>query len=68
MELPQRKPNRLPNFDYSTPGAYFITICAKDHKCIFGHIVGGGDSSFCVNIQTFLPQRCRNAAFSALLP
>ena len=41
MELPQRKPNRLPNFDYSTPGAYFITICAKDHKCIFGHIVGG---------------------------
>ena len=40
MELPQRKPNRLPNFDYSAPGAYFITICAKDHKCIFGHIVG----------------------------
>ena len=35
MELPKRKPNRLPYFDYSTPGAYFITICTKDRKCIF---------------------------------
>lgn len=43
MELPRRKPNRLPYFDYSTPGAYFITICTKDKKCILGHIVGGGD-------------------------
>ena len=34
MELPQRKPNRLPCFDYSTPGAYFITICTKERKCI----------------------------------
>ena len=42
MALPQRKPNRLPHFDYSTPGAYFITICIQDHKCILGHIVGGG--------------------------
>lgn len=40
MVLPQRKPNRLPNFDYSSPGAYFITVCTKDHKCILGHIVG----------------------------
>ena len=42
MELPARKPTRLPNFDYSTPGAYFITICTKDRKCILGNIVGGG--------------------------
>lgn len=40
MELHQRKPNRLPNFDYSTPGAYFITICTKDHKCLFWENVG----------------------------
>lgn len=40
MELPKRKPNRLPYFDYSTPGAYFITICVQDRKCILGHIVG----------------------------
>ena len=42
MDLPVRKPNRLPNFDYNTPGAYFITICTKDKKCILGKIVGGG--------------------------
>ena len=41
-ELPKRKPNRLPDFDYSTPGAYFITICAKGKQCRLGNIVGGG--------------------------
>ena len=35
MDLPKRKPNRLPEFDYSSPGACFITICTKDKKCIF---------------------------------
>lgn len=34
MDLPKRKPNRLSYYDYSTPGAYFITICTKDKKCI----------------------------------
>ena len=42
MELPKRKLNRLPDFDYSTPGAYFITICVKDKQCRLGRIVGGG--------------------------
>lgn len=40
MELPQRKHNRLTNFDYSTPGAYFITICTKDRKSLFWENVG----------------------------
>lgn len=40
MKLPKRKPNRLPCFDYSIPGAYFITICTKDRKCIFWDNVG----------------------------
>lgn len=39
-ELPNRKPNRLNNFDYSTNGAYFVTICTKDRKCILCDIVG----------------------------
>ena len=34
-ELPKRKKNRLENFDYSSSGAYFITICTKDRKNIF---------------------------------
>lgn len=41
-ELPKRKPNRLKEFDYSTNGAYFITICVKDRKCVLGKIVGEG--------------------------
>ena len=35
MEFPTRKTNRLKDFDYSSPGAYFITICTKDRKNIF---------------------------------
>lgn len=40
MDIPKRKPNRLPNFDYSTPGAYFITICTKDRQNLFWLDVG----------------------------
>ncbi len=40
MELPNRKPNRLPNFDYSAPGVYFITICTKNKACVLGQVVG----------------------------
>ncbi len=42
MELPNRKRNRLAGFDYSTPGAYFITICVKERKNLLGRIVGNG--------------------------
>ena len=42
QKLPARKPNRLPDYDYSTPGAYFITICTQDRRPILGHVVGGG--------------------------
>mgnify|MGYP002514594907 CR=1 FL=1 len=41
-ELVRRKPTRLYRHDYSTPGAYFITICTKNRKNILGSIVGGG--------------------------
>lgn len=30
-----RKQNRLKYFDYSSEGAYFVTICVKDKKCLF---------------------------------
>ena len=40
--LPQRKKNRLEDFDYSTPGAYFITICTENRRNLLGKIVGGG--------------------------
>ena len=37
-----RKPNRLRNYDYSSQGVYFITVCTIDRKCILSQIVGGG--------------------------
>ena len=38
--LPKRKPLRLKNFDYSTPTAYFVTICSHNRINVFSHIVG----------------------------
>ena len=34
-KLPVRKRNRLKDYDYTSNGAYFITICTKDRKNIF---------------------------------
>ena len=40
MKLPERKPNRLCEYDYSTNGAYFVTICTHNRKKILSSIVG----------------------------
>jgi REP element-mobilizing transposase RayT len=32
---------RLPEYDYSQPNAYFITICSFQKECLFGEIMGG---------------------------
>ncbi len=40
--LPNRKHPRLSYYDYSTPGAYFVTICAQNKRCLFSRIVGRG--------------------------
>ncbi|MBQ3550449.1 MAG: transposase [Clostridia bacterium] len=37
---PQRKNIRLKDYDYSTPGLYFVTVCTKDKKPILCRIVG----------------------------
>ena len=42
MDLPNQKQNRLERYDYSQNGAYFVTICTKDRKCILSRVVGGG--------------------------
>ena len=39
-ELPVRKKIRLEGYDYSSSGAYFITICVKDRNEILARIVG----------------------------
>ena len=38
MDLPERKPMRLRDYDYSSPGAYFITICTREKRCILSSI------------------------------
>ena len=37
-ELPKRKPIRIKDYDYSTPGAYFITICVNNRKPILWNV------------------------------
>ena len=34
-ELPKRKPIRIEDYDYSTPGSYFITVCTANREKIF---------------------------------
>jgi REP element-mobilizing transposase RayT len=36
-----RRSIRLPAFDYSEKGYYFVTICTKDRQYLFGNIVDG---------------------------
>lgn len=36
----KRRSIRLPTYDYSDPGFYFVTICAQDFKCGLGEIKG----------------------------
>ncbi len=40
MELRKRKPTRLKDYDYSSNGRYFITICTQKKECVLGDIVG----------------------------
>ena len=38
-EIPRRKELRIKQYDYSSTGAYFITICIKDRKQILSDII-----------------------------
>ncbi len=38
-ELPQRKSTRLKDFNYSSEGAYFITMCVRDRVRLLSEIV-----------------------------
>jgi hypothetical protein len=40
------KSRRLKEYDYNNPGAYFITICVKNRKCLFGDIA---EEKMCLN-------------------
>ena len=36
-----RRSIRLQGYDYTQPGAYFITICTHEREPLFGDVVGG---------------------------
>jgi putative transposase len=36
-----RRSIRLPEYDYSHPNSYFVTICATERRCLFGMIRAG---------------------------
>ena len=42
MSLPSRKKMRLLGFDYSSVGAYFVTICSHDRENLFGSVDNNG--------------------------
>ena len=37
----RRKSIHLKNYDYSSAGAYFVTICTKNRECLFGEVSNG---------------------------
>jgi len=40
-DIHHRRSIRLPGYDYSQPGAYFITICIWQRECLLGDIQDG---------------------------
>ena len=71
MDMPRRKQIRLQNYDYSTPGAYFVTICTHERRCILSEIAVGAihespavrltDAGLIVHrVVSCLPQRYSN--------
>ena len=40
--LPERKTGRLPHYNYSAVGTYFITVCTQNRRHTLGCVVGGG--------------------------
>ena len=37
-----RQKTRLRDYDYNTPGAYFLTICVDKRRCLLSRVVGTG--------------------------
>ncbi len=40
-EIHRRQSIRLKGYEYSRPGTYFVTICARNRQCLFGNISDG---------------------------
>ena len=71
-EIHHRRSIRLPQYDYSRPGAYFVTICIQNRECLFGHITEGqmilNDAGLIMkSVWDELPQRYEGIETDALI-
>ena len=48
MEIPQRKLNRLSEYDYGQEGAYFVTLCTQNRARLFQMELPGVGNGLCV--------------------
>jgi REP element-mobilizing transposase RayT len=40
-KIHHRQSVRLPDYDYSQCGAYYVTVCTQNRMCLFGNVVDG---------------------------
>jgi REP element-mobilizing transposase RayT len=63
MNHPERKPNRIPQYDYSLPNSYFVTICTHEKQCIFGSVEQlNGFGQIATELLLQIPKHFPNAA------
>lgn len=69
MIFSKRKRTRIPGFDYSSSGFYFITLCTENHKEILSRIVDdtecfkSTETSDSNNVGTIVPDGPKNGLF-----
>jgi REP element-mobilizing transposase RayT len=40
-KIHHRRSIRLKGYDYTSPGAYFVTVCVEDGECVLGDVIDG---------------------------
>jgi REP element-mobilizing transposase RayT len=60
IERHRRERLRLRDFDYASPGPYFVTICTRDRRAVFGDVVfsNGGGGAMALNALGRIAERC----------
>lgn len=57
-DIHDRRSIRLKDYDYSQPGAYFVTICTNNKECLFGDVINGAIQ---LNEMGIIAQQCWNS-------
>ena len=68
IDRPERKPARLKNYDYNAPGAYFVTICTREKRCILSSVVqpNSGDVGAVPALVSYMKRRTNRLSASSL--